>query len=354
MHRSSIGRRITIAALASLLPAAVLAQTASNDKLVDVTLVSSTANPPSVSNIYYLAALDRTFRKHGFNVQLQQSSGSPSSLAAIVSGKAEFASINLTTLANAAAEGVKARIIATGNFDFPGVILSQPEIKSIKDLEGKKMGATAIGSMDYTIPQAYLVNAGVDFSKITWAATRQASVTIQALSAHQIDAAWINVSEAVKALAVDPKLKVLVEAAAISKVAPNPGGTVVVTDKYASEHPDVIQNFVDAVIEANRALYQDKSFFDSVVEHWLPGIYSADQKQFLYTAYQPSWGVNGGLAMNVMRSAIEAWKTSINPGRAKNPYFSKAEDLVDTRFAGVTLGKLGKLDGTLDEAEWLH
>ncbi|HWG07352.1 MAG TPA: ABC transporter substrate-binding protein [Beijerinckiaceae bacterium] len=353
MPHSPINRRLALAALASLLPGAVLAQSSANSKLVDVTLVSSTANPPSVSNIYYLAALDRTFQKHGLNVHLQQSSGSPSSLAAIVSGKAEFASINLVTLANAAAEGIKARIIATGNFDFPGIIYAQPGINSVKDLEGKKMGAAAIGSMDYTIPQAYLMHVGgVDFSKISWVATRQTSVTLQALGAGQIDAAWINVSSAVSVPTIAPKIKVLVSAEDISKIAPNPGGTVVVTDKYASEHPDVVQNFVDAVIEGNRAMYQDEGFFDSVVEHWMPGIYTDDQKKFLYTAYRPSWGVNGGLVMRVMRSAVESWKTDINPDRAKNPYFSKAEDLVNTQFAAKTLGQIGKFDGALDDADW--
>jgi ABC-type nitrate/sulfonate/bicarbonate transport system substrate-binding protein len=353
MHRGPIGRGLALSLLV-LLPGAANAQAAPEGKLTSVTLVSSTANPPSVSNIYYLAALDATFRKHGLDVELQQSTGSPSSMAAIVSGRADFASINLTTLANAAAEGIKAKIVVTGNFDFPGILVSQPEIDSIKQLEGKKMGATAIGSMEYAVARGFLVNQGVDFSKISWVATRQTSNTIQALAAHQIDAAWLVVSSAVTAFALDPKLKVLADAETISKIAPNPGGTVVVTAKFAGEHPEIIQAFVDAVIEGNRSLYKDESFFDTVVEKWLPGIYTPAQKQFLYRAYQPSWGVNGGLAMNVMRAAMQSWMTDVNPDRAKNPFFSKVEDLVDTDFAGATLAKVGKLDGTLDTAEWFH
>src|ERR1700755_2813787 len=88
--------RLATAALACLLSPAAGAQ-----QLTKVTLVSSTVNPPSISNIYYLAAMDSAFQKHGLDVQLQQSSGSPSSLAAIVSGRAEFASIAVTTLATA-------------------------------------------------------------------------------------------------------------------------------------------------------------------------------------------------------------------------------------------------------------
>ena len=177
-------RYLVAAAMTALLPIGAASAQAPRTK---VTLVSSTVNPPSISNIYYLAALEGgAFTKHGLDVTLQQSSGSPSSLAAIVSGRAEFASIAVTTLANAAAEGVKAKMVVTGNFDFPGMILSTQEIKSIKDLEGKRMGATAIGSMEYTIANAtsYLKKQGIDLSKIEWVATRQTPNTIQAMSAN--------------------------------------------------------------------------------------------------------------------------------------------------------------------------
>src|SRR5262245_51810632 len=243
-----------------------------------VTLVSSTVNPPSISNIYYLAAMDSAFRKHGLDVQLQQSSGSPSSLAAIVSGRAEFASIAVTTLANAAAEGVKARMVVTGNFDFPGMILTTARITSPKDLEGKKMGATAIGSMEYTIARSYLKKQGVDLSKIEWVATRQTSNTIQAMAVGQIDAAWIVMSSAVTALQLHPQLKILVDAETLAKVNPNPGGAVVITDRYAAQNGKTIEAMVAAVIDANRALYNDRAFFDRVVDKWFPNIYSPAQK----------------------------------------------------------------------------
>jgi ABC-type nitrate/sulfonate/bicarbonate transport system substrate-binding protein len=322
--------------------------------LTKVTLVSSTVNPPSISNIYYLAAIDGgAFAKHGLDVQLQQSSGSPSSLAAIVSGRAEFASIAVTTLANAAAEGVKAKMVVTGNFDFPGMILSTQEIKSIKDLEGKRMGATAIGSMEYTIATSYLKKQGIDLSKIEWVATRQTPNTIQAMSANQISAAWIVMSAAVTALKIHPQLKILVDAETLAKVNPNPGGAVVVTDRYAAQNDKTIEAMVAAVIDANRALYNDRAFFERVVDKWFPGIYSAEQKDVLYKAFRPSWGVNGGLPLSVMRSAIENWKTDINPSRANNPNFSKAEDLMDTRYAAKALAEVGVMKDVLDTAEWM-
>lgn len=339
--------------LAAAATLACLISTTAGAQLTKVTLVSSTVNPPSISNIYYLAAMDGAFRKRGLDVQLQQSSGSPSSLAAIVSARAEFASIAVTTLANAAAEGVKAKMVVTGNFDFPGMILSTSRIQSVKDLEGKRMGATAIGSMEYTIARSYMKKQGVDLSKIEWVATRQTSNTIQAMSVGQIEAAWVVMSSAVSAIQMHPQLKVLVDAETLAKANPNPGGAVVITERYAAQNEKTIDAMVAAVIEANRSLYNDRGFFERIVDKWFPNIYSAEQKDMLYRAYRPSWGVNGGLPLGVMRAALENWKTDVNPNRATNPHFSKVEDLMDTRYAAKALRELGVMNDVLDTAEWM-
>jgi ABC-type nitrate/sulfonate/bicarbonate transport system substrate-binding protein len=233
------------------------------------------------------------------------------------------------------------------------MILSTPDIKSPKDLEGKRMGATAIGSMDYTIAVAYLQSQGVDVSKVQWVATRQSANSVQALSAGQISGAWITMSNAVTALKIHPQLKILVQAETLSKLMPNPGGAVVVTDRYAAQHADVVQAMVTAVIEGNRALYNDRKSFDAVVDKWFPNIYSVEQKDLLYAAYRPSWGVNGGLPLKVMRSALEHWKTVVNPSRANNPNFSKVEDLIDTRYAQKALAELGVMNDVLDVTDWM-
>jgi ABC-type nitrate/sulfonate/bicarbonate transport system substrate-binding protein len=270
-----------------------------------------------------------------------------------MSGKAEFASVNLNTLANAAAEGVKAKIVAAGNFDFPGLILSRPEITAPKMLEGKKMAASALGSIEYTVARAWMANSGVDFNKVDWVSTRQTTATIQVLTNGQVAAAWLNMASAVSALAMAPNLHILANAETLAKTAPTTGGIIVVTDRFAQQNPALIQSFVEAIIEGNRMLYKDKAFFDTTVEKWMPGVYTAEQKQLLYDAYRPSWGVNGGLNLKVMGEVLAGWKSDVNPDRANNPNFSKIEDLVDTRFARAALGKLGVYDGALDDAAWM-
>jgi hypothetical protein len=63
--------------------------------------------------------------------------------------------------------------------------------------------------------------------------------------------------------------------------------------------------------------------------------------------------VNGGMPLDVMRSALDNWKTDVNPDRANNPHFSKVEELMDTRFAAKVLGEIGVMPDVLDTAEWM-
>ncbi len=270
-----------------------------------------------------------------------------------MSGRAEFASINLNTLANAAAEGVKAKIVVAGNFDFPGLILARPEITSVKQLEGEGWAQARSARSNIRSPARLSRQPGRRFQKISWVATRQTTNTIAALAAGQIDAAWLNMASAVSALAVAPTLKVLADAEQLSRSAPTTGGIVVVTDRFAQQNPQMIDDFVAATIEGNRALYQDRAFFDRVVEKWMPGVYNAEQKQLLYDAYRPSWGVNGGLNLKEMANDLANWKSSVNPDHAINPNFNTIEDLVDTRFAGHALAALGVLPDTLDQPQWM-
>jgi hypothetical protein len=160
-------------------------------------------------------------------------------------------------------------------------------------------------------------------------------------------------SSAVTAIQVHPNLKILVDAGTLAKVNPNPGGAVVVTDRYAAQNAPTIEAMVGAVIEANRGLYNDRGFFDRVADKYFPGIYNAEQKTLLYDAYRPSWGVNGGLPLPVMRAALDNWKTDVNPDRASNPNFSKVEELMDTRYAAKVLSGLGVMKDVLDTADWM-
>ena len=325
----------------------------SGSKLVSVTLLSSAFDPPAVQSFWYIGALDGIFQAHGLDVHPQQSPGSPASIAAVVSGKAQFASVNLNTFASAAAQGLPAKGVMIGNFDTPGAVLSNADIHNVSDLATGTIATASLGSQEYTIVSSYLRIKGIDTSKVQWVATSGSANSLQALIAHRVDAAWFDMTTVLKALDMDPKLKILISPEELSQNTPIGTGLVVVTNAYAAAHPDVVENFVAASIESCRKLVQDKSYFMAIANKWLPGIYRQDQLDQLYEAYRPAYGVNGGILLSVLADSLEQWKRTINPTAAHNPYFSSIDQIVDTKFIANSLKKLGVAPDSRDDAAWL-
>jgi ABC-type nitrate/sulfonate/bicarbonate transport system substrate-binding protein len=240
-----------------------------------------------------------------------------------------------------------------GNFDTPGAVVSQAGIANASDLATKTIATASLGSQEYTILTSYLHIKGVDTSKMQWVATGGSANSLQALLAHRVDAAWFDMTTVLKALDLDPKLKILISPEELSQTAPIGTGLVVVTNAFISAHPDLVQKFVTASIESCRQLVQNKAYFSAIADKWLPGIYKPAQLDELYEAYRPAYGVNGGMIMPVLADSLDEWKRTINPTRANNPYFSTIDQIIDTRFAAAALKELGVVSGSRDNAAWL-
>lgn len=321
--------------------------------MTDVIMVSTSVTPPSITNIYYYAAIDRGyFKKYGLNVTPQQSGGSPLSLAAITSGTAQFASVNLGTMANAVAEGAKLKLVVTGSFDHPGSIIANEKIKSEKDLSTATLGMATVGSNEYIEAMTYLKAKGIDTSKTQWVATGSSNLSIQGVASGKIDATWAPEANVVKALNQFPQLHRVVDAKTLSQYVSVTGGIIVVTEDFIAKHPDVVQAFVAAIIEGNRDLQQNESTYTAIAKERMPGAYSDKDIHELWQVYSPSFGVNGGLALDVLGSDFGGWRTQVNPQGAEKAGLKSIDQLVDRRFASVALDKLGIVKGSADTASW--
>jgi NitT/TauT family transport system substrate-binding protein len=339
-------------------PASTTGQAASSTtdqpEISNVTLVSSSVSPPNISNIYYYAARDGKFmEKHGLKLNLQQSGGSPNSLAAIKSGTAQFASINFNTLANAAANGDKLKLVVSGNFAFPGALLATKKITDVKQLATAKVGTTQLGAMDQTVAMGIMKAKSIDTSKIEWVATQNTGFGIQYLTSGRIDAQYMSANDVVQALR-NPNVHILVDAKEAQETSPNSGGTVVVTQDFLAKNPKTVQAFVSAVIEGNRYVSQSLDNYKTIGKPIMGDVYSDDDYKVLFDQYAPSFGVNGGLPLKYFNNMMAVWKDAINPEKANNPYFQKPADLMDFRFAGVSLKQLGVQKDASDEPDWLQ
>lgn len=124
---------------------------------------------PEGPNLFAYVARDKGFWKsNGLDVTVARGSGSGPTAQAVGANTFMFGMGAAPTVMIQAAKGLPITSIAQLNYDaLMGVgVLANSPIKTPKDLEGKKLGAS-VGSGEYPFLPLYAKKAGFDFSKVT-------------------------------------------------------------------------------------------------------------------------------------------------------------------------------------------
>jgi ABC-type nitrate/sulfonate/bicarbonate transport system substrate-binding protein len=116
----------------------------------------------SWSTLPYIVAGERGFfEKEGLKVRLITFRGTNLMLTALLAGDLDYATI-LPFLTGASARGLPVKILAAVTKSSSYVIISRPEIESIKGLRGKKVGINSFGSSADYAAYAALSRSGLD------------------------------------------------------------------------------------------------------------------------------------------------------------------------------------------------
>jgi len=116
----------------------------------------------SWSTLPYIVAGERGFfEKEGLKVRLITFRGTNLMLTALLAGELDYATI-LPFLTGASARGLPVKILAAVTKSSSYVIISRPEIESIKGLRGKKVGINSFGSSADYAAYAALSRSGLD------------------------------------------------------------------------------------------------------------------------------------------------------------------------------------------------
>jgi NitT/TauT family transport system substrate-binding protein len=120
------------------------------------------------SNAYaYVAKANGYWTKRGLDVQISRGYGSTAAAQAIGAGRFQFGLAAASSGIQEAAKGLPVAAILSCGYDATmGVcVLKDGPIKTIKDLEGHKMGST-VSSGDYPFLPVYAQKAGFDLTKV--------------------------------------------------------------------------------------------------------------------------------------------------------------------------------------------
>jgi len=143
---------------------------------------------------YVVANARGHFRKEGLEVELVYMRGGQAAMQALVGGAVDYAATSLDVAIQAFAHGAAVRrFAATGKLPLFALATSPQsagKIASIKDLEGKTVGVSALGNADHALALFLLKQAGADASKVQFATV--GTNLLEALRQGQLDAGLVQ------------------------------------------------------------------------------------------------------------------------------------------------------------------
>jgi sulfonate transport system substrate-binding protein len=144
---------------------------------------------------YEVARSGGYFGKHGLDVQLVYARGGNAAVQALIGGAVEYAATALDVAIQAYANaGANIRRFAvTGRLPLFAIVTSPktaPYIHSIKQLEGKTVGISALGNADHALTLYLLRQAGADARRVEFATV--GVNLLEALRQGQLDAGVVQ------------------------------------------------------------------------------------------------------------------------------------------------------------------
>jgi len=187
-----VSRRSVIkgaSALASALGIAAPAVAQSNKKVTISFCSQFLCAPP-----YEVARAFGHFRNHGLDAEIVYFRGGNAAIQALVGGAVDYGATSLDVAMQAFAKGADIRrFVTTGQlplFAVANAPKNADSIKTLKDLEGKTVGVSALGNADHALLLFLLKQAGADQSRVQFA-TMGVNL-LEALRQGQVDAGLIQ------------------------------------------------------------------------------------------------------------------------------------------------------------------
>lgn len=191
------------------------------------------------------------FEEHGLTVKLQETPNGPDAIPLLLQGSMQFTRLDIASAVAAAQQGLDVVIVApvtVGQADEHGFtgIVANPDLgmTDAADLEGKNLQINALGGTAQLLASATVAEAGGDPSKVNFVemGTPQA---LPALQKGDVDAI----------MTVEPFQTAAEEAGFTYLANPElaivgvPTFVYVTTQAYADENPEIVQQFVDGLLE---------------------------------------------------------------------------------------------------------
>jgi ABC-type nitrate/sulfonate/bicarbonate transport system substrate-binding protein len=269
----------------------------------------------STTSMPYFVAKERGFfREEGLDVELIVMQAIQT-IQATLGNSTQFASATGSAV-SAAVRGADIRVIFAVT-DRPSFdLIVQPNITSIQQLRGKKIGTGGVGSLAEILARRILIANKVPLEEVAILATGPSHVTYTALKAKVIDAAPLQMP--LTFTAQDEGFRKLASARDVYQ---SVQGGLATTKTMLTEQPELVTKVVRAMLRATRLIKSDRKFaIEFLKGPWVdlgkdPGKIAAR----VYDVAGPDFLENGLVSEDVQKQMIADASVRVKPKQPVQP-----------------------------------
>jgi len=195
------------------------------------------------------------FLQNGLDVDLSLIDGGGRSMAALLGNSVEIAQLGGTEAMSAYVGGGDIKAVALFVPVSPWVLMAPASYTGPNDLRGKTVGVASKGGSSEVAAVQQIERLGLKTTDVTILATGSVANLTSAMLANQVYAGPGHPPDT--AALFKAGYKVIMDLAAQN--VPAVENCTIVTAKYANEHKDVMQKYVDSLIQAIVAMKKDKA-----------------------------------------------------------------------------------------------
>jgi NitT/TauT family transport system substrate-binding protein len=264
LHMVAVASLLVLSACAPAAPA--VAPTAPPTVLPQSSLKMGYSNIAGAELGLWYALDTGAFAARNLDVDAQLVAGGANTMAALLAGQLQLADAGGSEALSAVASGADLVVVATLSPVYPYVFEVIPEIQTTQDLVGKKVGVATLGGSADVATRVALRSAGLDPAKdVTIVPTGSAQNRTAALAQGAIQGGMVGGPP--ETLEVEARgLHPLMDLAALKLPAANT--SVVAQRTWLNANREVVQRYLDSLIDAVSRLKKDKPRAVSILKKY--------------------------------------------------------------------------------------
>jgi len=217
----------------------------------------------SVRNVvflpFYYAKDAKIFEKHGLNVEIIQMR-SDLQLAGLASGQIDFTP-SVGPAGAAFANGMPLKALAVLYRAPLFALVSPPGVTSVKELEGKKVAVSRIGSESHRYGSPMIEHGGADPKKVTFIQTGSTTVSLTAIQQGSVNAAVL--SPPFTGIMAEKGFKILARSRSLAEA---PWLGLVANRQKVERQPEQVRNMLRSMRDVTALIRRDKPAVVSYIE----------------------------------------------------------------------------------------